>query len=86
MSDGRVLQEIAEKPSVLERSRALVFVDRRLKPRCLVRAQSDFVAQLIACTLHLGEHRRWRREEPSVGLDRYRVPNPRAPSDFEIEV
>lgn len=86
MSDGTVHEDAMAKPAVLARSRSLVFAERRLKPRSLARPPADFVAQLIACDLHLGEYRRAKRQDPVVGLSRYHAPLRRARSDFEIKV
>lgn len=86
MSDDTVHESMSDKPAVLARARSLVFAERRLKPRVLSRPAADFVAQLIACDLHLGAYRRARREEPAIGLRRYRAPPLPVRADFEIEV
>lgn len=64
--------------TVLDRSRSLVFVERRQQARCLVRAPSDFLTQLIACEQRLGPFRRARRVEPGAAVACY-GPQPSGP-------
>lgn len=77
MSD--VMSASETKPAVLDRSRALVFVERRHGPRSAVQAPAGFVAQLIACEKRIGEFRRARRDLAALGTKPYR-PKLAAPS------
>ena len=73
-------------PPPVDRSRALVFVERRRGARSAVQAPADFLAQLIACEKRLGEYRSSRREAPALGVARYRPRDTSLTHDLDVRV
>lgn len=76
----------AERIPAPEPGRSLILFERRKRPRGVCRTQADFLTQLIASEMRIGEFRRARRQEPSAGLQGYRPARPQAAPAFETEI